>query len=313
MLQVLRARGYARATTDSEVIDEPSWQLYWRLGFKKERRVEAWVKPLLEISSIITSWRIATSDVQKEGSVLVSSVLFDLGGTLVEEASNALDAEQWSYDRQVRAIHQSLEREGIIINWSLFKKRYEQVRARQIERSLKTLREYSMLRRVSNTLGFFGYDISPASDAIRKAVDANMDVYIGSLRIEKSAPDLLEELNSRYKLGLVTNFAYHPAVYQILDRLDLAMYFEAVVISGEVGWRKPSRYIFEAALSKLSASPEEAVFVGDEYETDILGAKKIGMRAILLDRENTDSEEADMSITSLDELPPSLERILTIT
>lgn len=230
----------------------------------------------------------------------------------MEEASKALNAWQLSYERQVRAIHQSLEREGIIIDWSSFKNRYEQVRARQIERSRKTLREYDMLRRVSDTLGFFGYDIPPASDAIRKAVDANMDVYIGSLRIEKSAPDLLKELSPRYKLGLVTNFAYHPAVYRILGRFDLTMYFEAVVVSGEVGWKKPSRYIFEAALSKLSASPEEAVFVGDEYETDILGAKKIGMRAILLDRENTNGEEADVSITSLKELPSALERIVTI-
>lgn len=169
-----------------------------------------------------------------------------------------------------------------------------------------------MLRRVSDTLGFFDYDIPPASDTIRKAVDANMDVYIGSLTIERTVPDLLKALNSRYKLGLVTNFAYHPAVYRILDRFDLKPYFKAVVISGEVGWKKPSRYIFEAALSRLSASPEQAVFVGDEYETDILGAKKIGMRAIFLDKENINGEEADMSIISLKELPSAIERILAI-
>ena len=44
MLNVLKSRGYAKAMTDTEVVNEPAWRLYRKLGFKEDRRIEAWVK-----------------------------------------------------------------------------------------------------------------------------------------------------------------------------------------------------------------------------------------------------------------------------
>jgi len=236
------------------------------------------------------------------GMFLISAILFDLIGTLIEEASDVLNTEQGYYEIQVKAIHHSLEKDGISIEWSLFKKQYEQVRARQKERSRQTLREYDMCKRVSDTLIFFNYDVPSTSPMIRRAVDAYMNVYVSTLQIQQFTYDILRTLVSKYTLGLVTNFAYFPGVYRVLDRFALRPYFKAIVASGEVRWKKPSDEIFEIALYRLSVKPEEAIFVGDDYEADIVGAKKIGMKTIFLSKEYTSSEKADATIESLEEL-----------
>jgi putative hydrolase of the HAD superfamily len=68
---------------------------------------------------------------------------------------------------------------------------------------------------------------------------------------------------------------------------------------------KPHRSIFEAALSALDAAPDEAAMVGDSYADDIEGARALGMRAILLDRDGMHAGESDR-IDTLLALPAAL-------
>jgi putative hydrolase of the HAD superfamily len=57
--------------------------------------------------------------------------------------------------------------------------------------------------------------------------------------------------------------------------------FEAVVTSGDVGFRKPHLLVFETALARLGVSSREAVVVGDSYENDIVPAAKLGIVPVL--------------------------------
>ena len=166
-----------------------------------------------------------------------------------------------------------------------------------------------MCKRVSETLHFLNFEVSLESDIIKRAVDAYMDVYTNSLQISQSLHDLLRTLTTKHKLGLVTNFAYSTGAHKVLDQFDLKTFFKAIVISGEVGWKKPSQHIFEVALFQLSVEPEEVIFVGDDYEADILGPKKLGMKTIFLSREPNDNEKADAIIESLVELPSAIRRL----
>ena len=74
---------------------------------------------------------------------------------------------------------------------------------------------------------------------------------------------LLEELRRDHRLAVVSNFDYTPTARAILEREGIAQCFETVVVSDEVGWRKPKPVIFEIALSRLGVSPSDALFVGD--------------------------------------------------
>jgi FMN phosphatase YigB (HAD superfamily) len=90
---------------------------------------------------------------------------------------------------------------------------------------------------------------------------------------------LLERLAGRYRLAVVSNFDYTPTAVDILERAGVAGLFGAIVVSDAVGWRKPKREIFDAALRRLEVPAGESLFVGDRAEIDVLGAQRIGMDA----------------------------------
>jgi len=56
-------------------------------------------------------------------------------------------------------------------------------------------------------------------------------------------------------------------------------------VSDEIGWRKPRRDIFDAALSRLGVRAEESLFVGDRADMDVLGAQQIGMDAAWINKD----------------------------
>ena len=67
-------------------------------------------------------------------------------------------------------------------------------------------------------------------------------------------------------------------------RIGLHEQMDALVFDRDVGWRKPARPIFEFALEKLHANPDECIFVGDERRWDVDGSQAFGIDAILIDR-----------------------------
>jgi len=84
------------------------------------------------------------------------------------------------------------------------------------------------------------------------------------------------------RIGLCSNAPYPPALmYEQLDRLDLRPYFDAVLFSSEIGWRKPDPRIFSELLIRMGLPASSVWFVGDEWEADIEGARGVGMPAIL--------------------------------
>lgn len=71
-----------------------------------------------------------------------------------------------------------------------------------------------------------------------------------------------------------------------LQRLGLSNAVDTVVLCGEVGWRKPAPAIFHYAREKLGCRPAECMFVGDDPRWDMDGSAAVGMRTMLIDRDN---------------------------
>lgn len=102
--------------------------------------------------------------------------------------------------------------------------------------------------------------------------------------------------------GLISN--WDSRLGPILKDLGLWERFESWTISSLVGIEKPEPAIFKSALSAMSVAPEDAVHVGDNYEEDIRGARRAGMRAVWLVRDGQ-CEAADCDceqVTGLDGL-----------
>ena len=97
--------------------------------------------------------------------------------------------------------------------------------------------------------------------------------------------DLLRELKRSHRLAVVSNFDYTPTARLVLEREGVADLFDTVIVSDEVGWRKPKAVIFELALRRLGVRPEQALMVGDRVDVDVAGAQAVGMAAAWINRD----------------------------
>lgn len=112
--------------------------------------------------------------------------------------------------------------------------------------------------------------------------------------------DVLESLSARgLRLAVVSN--WDSSLPSLLERLDLARRFDAIVVSSIVGVSKPARGIFDEALRLVNVSANEALHVGDSAEEDYAGAIEAGLAALLLDRKGRGREGCE-TITSLTEI-----------
>ena len=89
---------------------------------------------------------------------------------------------------------------------------------------------------------------------------------------------------------------------RLLRETGLADYFEVVIDSAVAGVEKPDPRIFAAALAAAGVSPAEATHVGDLYEIDVVGARRAGMHAVLLDPHDLHAARDCERIASLDQL-----------
>jgi HAD superfamily hydrolase (TIGR01662 family) len=119
-------------------------------------------------------------------------------------------------------------------------------------------------------------------DDVRLFLQAAHDVWTSYYVLADSTHALLEALRARgLKLALVSNTASPQWLLQpMLERQGIAERVDAIVLSSEVGKRKPHPAIFERALDELEVDARDALFVGDRLEADVLGASRVGMKTM---------------------------------
>jgi len=137
--------------------------------------------------------------------------------------------------------------------------------------------------------------------------DQVTEALLDSLRFvpfPDAAPSLAALRGAGLRLAIVSN--WDCSLRAMLAELGLAAAVDAVVVSAEIGAAKPDPVIFREALGRLRCGPDEALFVGDSLETDVIGARAAGLRALLLDRApsgmDRDGLERIFSLSDLIEL-----------
>ena len=125
-------------------------------------------------------------------------------------------------------------------------------------------------------------------------------------RVFEDVLPTLEALRARgIRLAVISN--WDERLRPLLDTLDLARWFDVVVISHEFGSVKPAPQIFLHAAAQLNLPPEVVMHVGDGEREDTQGARRAGMQAALLDRSAKDAGGRGISTVSL--LPELLETL----
>ncbi len=131
------------------------------------------------------------------------------------------------------------------------------------------------------------------------------------------AAETLHELANHYTLGLISDTGMTPGrvLRQLMARDGILDLFRHCTFSDETGRAKPHPRQFLDTLNELGVSPVEAVHVGDLTATDIVGARNVGMRAVLFTgvTQGQDASLADAVIASFDELPAVLHRLCHAT
>ncbi|SEV79836.1 HAD family hydrolase [Natrinema salifodinae] len=118
------------------------------------------------------------------------------------------------------------------------------------------------------------------SDADPAAVaTAYRETIADALEPLPGVEDLLAALRKEYAVGLLTNGPVR-AQRDKLETLGWEDAFDAALVTGELAAGKPDPRAFEAIASELGVVPDQAVYVGDDVETDIGGATEVGMAAI---------------------------------
>ena len=104
-------------------------------------------------------------------------------------------------------------------------------------------------------------------------------------KLFEDAIPTLQILSSKgLRLGILSN--NDDDMNSICGKLGLNKYLDFIITSGDVGSGKPKPEIFNKALEIVNAKPCESIHVGDQYESDIKGALGVGIRPVLIDRDD---------------------------
>jgi len=118
-------------------------------------------------------------------------------------------------------------------------------------------------------------------EGVRNALVENTRKSANWDQILSGTRDALERIRQNYAIAVISNS--DGRIDEVLRRCGIIDCFESITDSGIVGHEKPHPAIFEAALRAMKAEAAESLYVGDVYSVDYVGARKVGMQAVLLD------------------------------
>jgi putative hydrolase of the HAD superfamily len=205
----------------------------------------------------------------------IKAVMFDFIGTLV-------NVKDYNLETSKAKLYKAIVDAGFRVSRKEFLEAYSQAHEKYRVIRYQKLVEVTNAIWISEALNNLRFETSPEDTRIKTAVNIFFEDYLNSFRLRKCAKQTLKKLFGDYKLGLVSNFTYAPVIYAGIRRVKITNFFDVILVSDAVGWRKPHAKIFEEALKKLGVEAEEALYVGDSPEEDIKGAKQLGIKTVFV-------------------------------
>lgn len=223
----------------------------------------------------------------------IKHIFFDLDKTLWDFESNSRSALAELYEKYqlaVRGIH----------DFELFFQVYSQVNDQCWEMYRKNLinKEYLRHQRFFLTLKKFGVESRSLAKAIGKDY---VEISPTKTALVSGAKEILEHLHKRYSLHIITN-GFEEVQHQKLKNTGIDHYFQEVITSERAGRRKPDPAIFQFAMKKTGASPNESLMIGDDLEIDILGARNNGWQTIWFNPHQKHDPNGGLAIQHLHQL-----------
>jgi HAD superfamily hydrolase (TIGR01509 family) len=225
----------------------------------------------------------------------IQAVLFDVGGTLVDER----DFGSWT--ELARRVYLSLDPDVLAHAYAEVQRQFDAVPPDGGQEEAVV----EFWRRV-------------LSSAAGRELDRRVGREFLTLVREEERPcrlfsdvrRCLETLKrQRRRLAVISNSTSEASLRRLLDRVRILSYFDPILSSGTEGVRKPDPEIFRRAIRRLGVGPAATLYVGDLPNTDARAAAAAGLHSVWLNREGTGYGNEPAEITSLLEVPLTIARL----
>jgi len=238
----------------------------------------------------------------------VKGIIFDINGTLINIHTDEGSEEIY------RGISHFLTYQGIHIHrWEL-RDEYFKILDRQRSNSAETFPEFDAVavwREFLERRAEACQALPPEKLRVLPLVLAEMYRGISRfrLRLYPEVRGILDDLVQRYRLAALSD-AQSAWAKPEMRQLGIDGYFDPIIVSGDLGFRKPDRRIFQAALDGLGLEAREVLFVGNDMFRDVYGAGQVGLKSIYFSsnqgRDKSNRAEPDYVINQFAELPQAI-------
>ena len=224
----------------------------------------------------------------------IKHIFFDLDHTLWDFDSNSEKTFKFIFDKN-----------DVGVDFNEFRKIYKIINEKywKLYREDKVTKSELRYSRLKDSFKKLNYEIDDF------AVDILAEEYILNLAnynaLFMGAKEILEYLKPKYKIHIITN-GFEEVQYRKLKNSFILPYFTEIISSEKAGVKKPNPKIFNYAMDISNAKPEESVMIGDNFEADILGAKKVGMYTIFCQFNGERFSEESLTISKLEDLKKHL-------
>ena len=223
---------------------------------------------------------------------MIRGIVFDLFDTLVDQDPTRLafvEHEGRRLSPSTVRLHAHLIRGGLHgISLGDFAREQRQVdrelRAETLDRDL----ELPTLRRFEGLASRLG--LADREGLTQAWTRIHMDVLREALTVPTHHEAVLATLAGEHRLALCSNFSHGETARAILAERGLDRHLSSIIVSEEVGFRKPRPEIFASVADSLGLAPREMLHVGDDLRADVGGAARAGMRTVWLTRRIRDPE-----------------------
>jgi putative hydrolase of the HAD superfamily len=212
----------------------------------------------------------------------IRAIAFDVNGTLIEILTED------GMEEIFRAVGHFLTYQGITLRRHHLRDLYFQTIKEQRKASLEEHPEFDAVAAWRTIINDHRTEFTATLPAEKLEqmplflAELSRGVSRRRLRLYPHVRETLDILRRHYPLALITD-AQSAYARAELHKVGLLEYFDPIVVSGDLGYRKPDRRLFQLALDAIGVAAENTLYVGNDLHRDVFGASRAGMVTVLFD------------------------------